>query len=135
MDADHGRIFRTGLLLRDGQEHKHHRKIMHEAFTRPVLREYAERMAPRIATGIADWGGSGASLPAFQAFKGLTLDLASSIFVGVDLGPSARKMNRAFEDMFALDARIACASLSSSTPAQVLEYILDFLRSAREEAR
>ena len=29
-----GRIFPNGLLLRDGAEHKHHRKIMHEAFKR-----------------------------------------------------------------------------------------------------
>ena len=36
-----GRIFPNGLLLRDGDEHKQHRKIMHEAFTRPALREYA----------------------------------------------------------------------------------------------
>ena len=32
-----GRIFTNGLLLRDGADHKHHRKIMHEAFTRPAL--------------------------------------------------------------------------------------------------
>ena len=63
-----GRIFPNGLLLRDGDEHKHHRKIMHEAFTRPALRDYAERMGPMIAAGIADWGERGT---AFLAFRGL----------------------------------------------------------------
>ena len=96
-----GRIFPNGLLLRDGAEHKHHRRIMHEAFTRPVLREYGERMGPRIAAGIADWGAGGRPIHAFQAFEALTLDLAASIFVGVDLGPSTRRMNRALEDMVA----------------------------------
>jgi cytochrome P450 len=133
-----GRIFPNGLLLRDGQEHKHHRKIMHEAFTRPVLREYADRMAPRIAMGIADWGGSGASLPAFQAFKGLTLDLASSIFVGVDLGPSARKMNRAFEDMVAASMsriRLRIPGLEFYNGLRGREYMLEFLAGMLEKKR
>ncbi len=50
-----GRIFPNGLLLRDGDEHKHHRKIMHEAFKRAPLRAYASRMNPMIEAGIADW--------------------------------------------------------------------------------
>ena len=45
-DVIMGRIFPNGLLLRDGDEHKHHRKIMHEAFTRPALREYARAHEP-----------------------------------------------------------------------------------------
>ena len=48
-----GTIFPNGLLLRDGAEHRHHRKIMHEAFKRPVLREYVERMNPAIERGLA----------------------------------------------------------------------------------
>jgi len=56
-----GRIFPNGLLLRDGDEHKHHRKIMHEAFKRTALREYASRMNPMIAAGIAKWATATAS--------------------------------------------------------------------------
>jgi cytochrome P450 len=96
-----GRIFPNGLLLRDGEEHKHHRKIMHEAFKRAALRAYGERMNPKIASGIAGWGAGGRTISAFQAFKELTLDLAASIFVGVDLGPETTRMNRVFEDMVA----------------------------------
>jgi cytochrome P450 len=47
-----GTIFPNGLLLRDGAEHRHHRKIMHGAFKRPVLREYVERMNPAVARGL-----------------------------------------------------------------------------------
>jgi cytochrome P450 len=45
-----GRIFPNGLLLRDGDEHKEHRKIMHEAFTRPALRQsmLSHRMFERV---------------------------------------------------------------------------------------
>ena len=94
-----GRIFPNGLLLRDGESHKHHRSIMHEAFTRPALREYAERMHPMIERGIAAWPANGQPFPPFRAFKEMTLDLAASLFVGVELGPETRRMNRVFEDM------------------------------------
>jgi cytochrome P450 len=93
-----GRIFPNGLLLRDGEEHKHHRKIMHEAFKRPALREYAERMNPMIEAGIESWEGRRL---AFQSYKELTLDMAASIFVGIDLGPETTRVNQVFEDLVA----------------------------------
>jgi cytochrome P450 len=96
-----GRIFPNGLLLRDGEEHKHHRKIMHEAFTRPALRQYAERMNPMIESGIADWHRRSQPLHVFPAFKELTLDIAASIFVGVSPGTATRRMNPVFEDLVA----------------------------------
>jgi cytochrome P450 len=96
-----GRIFSNGLLLRDGEDHKHHRKIMHQAFKRPPLRIYAERMNPMIEAGLAGWQQAPRPFLAFRAFKELTLDMAAAVFVGVDLGPETRAMNRAFEDMVA----------------------------------
>ncbi len=101
-----GRIFPNGLLLRDGDEHKHHRKIMHEAFKRAPLREYAARMNPMIATGIEKWGDDGGKRLAFPSFKALTLDIAASIFVGVDLGPATQKMNGVFENLVAASMSI-----------------------------
>jgi len=95
-----GTIFPNGLLLRDGAEHRHHRKIVHEAFRRPVLREYALHMNPAIERNLDGWPARG-RLQAFGAFKALTLDLAASIFVGVDLGRESRRMNEAFEAMVA----------------------------------
>ena len=96
-----GKIFPNGLLLRDGDEHKQHRKIMHEAFTRPALRQYLERMNPMIDRGLAVWKGQAAPFHAFRGFKVLTLDIAASIFVGVELGPETTKMNHVFEDLVA----------------------------------
>ena len=101
-----GRIFPNGLLLRDGEEHKHHRKIMHEAFKRVALREYAARMNPMISAGIEKWGDNGGKLLAFPAYKSLTLDIAASIFVGVDLGPETQRMNGVFEDLVAASMSI-----------------------------
>ncbi len=100
-DAIMGRIFPNGLLLRDGDDHKHHRKLMHTAFTRPVLAGYAERMSPTIAGHVEDLARGDGRILAFRAFKALTLDIAAEIFVGVDLGPDSARMNRAFEAMVA----------------------------------
>ena len=96
-----GRIFPNGLLLRDGDDHKRHRKIMREAFTRPALRQYGERMSPLIAHGLAQWAQARRPFLAFRAYKELTLDIAARIFVGVELGPEATRMNGVFEDLVA----------------------------------
>jgi cytochrome P450 len=96
-----GRIFPNGLLLRDGADHKHHRKVMHEAFTRPALRDYAQRMNPMIVRRVSELGSPGGPIPVFRAYKQLTLEMAASIFIGMDLGPTTRQMNVAFENMVA----------------------------------
>ncbi len=97
-----GRIFTNGLLLKDGADHKHHRKIMHEAFTRPALREYVERMNPAIVDGVSQLeAGAGTPQLAFSYYKQLTLEIAASIFIGMDLGPATKPMKTAFEDMVA----------------------------------
>jgi cytochrome P450 len=91
-----GRIFTNGLLLRDGDDHRHHRRIMQVAFHQTALREYVDRMNPHIAAALADWDGREGFL-AFPAFKQLTLDLACRIFLGIDLGGEIARLNRAFE--------------------------------------
>jgi cytochrome P450 len=96
-----GRIFPNGLLLMDGARHKQHRKIMHLPFKRPALRQYADQMNPMIESRLAEWLQGDGALLAYPAFKALTLDLAASIFVGIELGPEASRMNSAFEDLVA----------------------------------
>jgi cytochrome P450 len=100
-DAIMGRIFPNGLLLRDGDDHRHHRKIMHTAFTRPAIRDYAERMTPMIEAGLREWPAGGGDMLAFRSYKKLTLDIANAIFVGIPLGPGNAQMNGAFENMVA----------------------------------
>jgi cytochrome P450 len=92
-----GRIFTNGLLLRDGADHRHHRRIMQVAFHHTALREYVERMNPHIDTTIAEWEGTGNAFRAFPAFKHLTLDLACKIFLGIEPGADLVRLNRAFE--------------------------------------
>jgi cytochrome P450 len=95
-----GRIFPNGLLLRDGDDHRHHRRIMQVAFHQNALREYVDRMNPHIAAVLASWDGSRGRVGgflAFPAFKQLTLELACRIFLGIDLGGTAARLNEAFE--------------------------------------
>ena len=99
-----GKIFPNGLLLQDGGVHKHHRRIMHVPFKRPALRIYADRMNDMIDGRMDAWAEASAGdepFLAFPAYKTLTLDMAAANFIGVDLGPEAERMNRAFEDMVA----------------------------------
>jgi len=133
-----GRIFPNGLLLRDGEEHKHHRRIMHEAFKRPALREYAERMNPMIAAGIERWGEGGGRQLAFRAYKELTLDMAASIFVGVDLGPETTRVNRVFEDLVAASMswlRLPLPGLEFQRGLEGREYLVRTFRELLPEKR
>lgn len=92
-----GRVFGGGLLLRDGEEHRHHRRIMQNAFRKSALTGYSELMNPRVAQGLAAWPASG-ELRAFPAFKRLTLDLACSVFLGLELShEEAERVHGAFE--------------------------------------
>ena len=126
-----GRIFPNGLLLRDGDDHKHHRKIMHMPFKRGALRQYAERMNPMIEDAIASWRHDGGETLAFGALKQLTLEMAASIFIGADLGPATRRMNQAFEDMVAASmsrVRLRIPGLEFYRGLKGREFMVDYLR-------
>jgi cytochrome P450 len=133
-----GRIFPNGLLLRDGDEHKLHRKIMHEAFTRPALCNYLERMNPMIERGLEPWSERRAGFLAFRAFKELTLDIAASIFVGVDLGPETRRMNGVFEDLVAASmsrVRLPIPGLEFHRGLKGREFMIAYFRQLIPERR
>jgi cytochrome P450 len=125
-----GKIFPNGLLLFDGEEHKHQRKIMHGTFKRPILRDYAQRMNPMIRAGVEDWRQEGEAFLAFPAFKQLTLDIATSIFIGTELDEGSRRMNKAFEDMVAASMsriRLPIPGLEFHRGLLGREYMLQYL--------
>lgn len=92
-----GQFFRRGIMLLDFEEHRHHRGIMQAAFKKPVLMQYLVRMNPAIAEGITRWR-TGSKFPVLKRIKQLTLDLATTVFMGEQLGPEANRVNRAFVD-------------------------------------
>jgi cytochrome P450 len=93
-----GKVFPGAIMAMDGDEHRYQRRIMQVAFRKSVLRTYLEQMSPAIDAGIEAWMPStgSAARQMFPLLKQLTLDLAASVFMGVELGRSAKDLNKAF---------------------------------------
>lgn len=93
-----GPFFTRGIMLLDFEEHLHHRRIMQQAFTRHRLQAYQETMAPSIGAGLDGWI-PGRGFKVYDHVKQLTLDLATDVFMGVDLDRAeADRINGAFID-------------------------------------
>ena len=94
------RVFPGAIMAMDGEEHRYQRRIMQVAFRKSALRAYFDQMAPAIDHGLDQWLSGSHSGPRrlFPLFKQLTLDLAASVFMGVELGKNATALNRAFVD-------------------------------------
>lgn len=92
-----GPFFERGLMLLDFEEHLHHRRIMQQAFTRDRLVGYLKGMNAVLGDGFDAWEPAD-GFRFHPAFKQLTLDLATVVFVGHHLGPEADDLNRAFFD-------------------------------------
>lgn len=97
-----GRIFPNGLMLRDGDDHRYHRRLMQTGFKSKAMQGYLLQMRPGVQQAVGQWSTeSGGNMLAYPAFKKMTLDLAATIFLGMDLGDDAKKINRAFEETVA----------------------------------
>jgi cytochrome P450 len=93
-----GPFFRRGVMLMDFEEHRHHRRIMQQAFKRERLVAYLEAMNPAIARGLESWA-PGDAFPLYTRAKGLTLEIATKVFVGAEPGAESDRLNRAFVDI------------------------------------
>lgn len=93
-----GRIFPNGLMLRDGADHRYHRRLMQAGFKSKAMQGYLTQMIPQVEETLASWCDSERTeINAYPAFKQMTLDLAATIFLGMDLGNGANRLNKAFE--------------------------------------
>ena len=92
-----GPFFHGGVMLMDYDEHIYHRRILQQAFTRTRLVGYLDLMTPGITRGLDSWQ-PGHDFPLYSNTKQLLLELATEVFVGTELGPQAKRLERAFED-------------------------------------
>jgi cytochrome P450 len=125
-----GKIFPNGLMLRDGDDHRYHRRIMLSAFRTPALETYLAHMNGHIAERLDHWAADD-SLLAYPALKRLTLELACSVFLGIALGPEAERVNRAFEGTVAASMAMVRVPIPGLTWTKGLEgrrYLAEFLR-------
>jgi cytochrome P450 len=93
-----GPFFHRGIMLMDGAEHLHHRRIMQQAFTQAKLEAYLEPMNAVVAEAVSQWRASN-DFRIFPAIRDLTLDLAFDVFMGgAEFGSHKAEVNRAFVD-------------------------------------
>ena len=92
-----GPFFHRGIMLLDFEEHRDHRRIMQQAFTRSALDGYLDLMRPGIVRTVTGWP-SAHGFPFYTAVKELLLDQAAEVFVGAVLGPEADQLAADFHD-------------------------------------
>lgn len=95
-----GPFFDRGLMLLDFEEHHRHRRIMQSAFTREQVERYTESLQPAVIAGLDGWEPR-ADFRAYPALKELTLDLATTVFMGganLTTPNELHRVNRAFID-------------------------------------
>jgi cytochrome P450 len=92
-----GPFFDRGVMLLDFDEHRHHRRIMQQAFKHERLVAYLEKMNSGIELGVARWQ-PGPAFRLYRAAKQLTLDVATEVFMGEHLSAEADRLNSAFID-------------------------------------
>ncbi len=94
-----GPFFDNGLMLMDFDEHRQHRRLLQQAFTKKRLSTYSDAMQPVIENTIEQWQ-TGPDFQVYPATKALTLRLATEVFMGGTDDGDARmdRVNRAFID-------------------------------------
>lgn len=88
-------LLRTGILLRDFSDHRVHRRVLQQAFKRPVLAHYAEQLNQQLKSGIESWPKQD-SFKFQHKLKSLLLDNAASLFMGAELGKESDALNKNF---------------------------------------
>ncbi len=88
-------FFHRGLMLMSFDEHRMHRRIMQEAFTRPRLAGYVQQVTPCVHAKVPTWP-CGSSTRIYPLLKGLTLDIATRVFMGGRGADDSDAINRAF---------------------------------------
>jgi cytochrome P450 len=96
-----GLLFPKGLMLRDFDEHRVHRRALSFAFKSEPMKSYFTALDKGIAARVAQWKAKPGEMLIYPAMKQLTLDLAATSFLGADIGPEVDQINRAFVDMVA----------------------------------
>jgi cytochrome P450 len=102
------RLFPNGLMMRDFDEHRFQRKILQSAFKKEALTGYLDVMLPRLEQGVADFPKN-KTFGFKDQIKALLLDVAAQVFMGVEMGADADKINKAFVD--AMEASLAVVKL------------------------
>lgn len=93
-----GQFYKGGILMKDFAEHKFLRRMMQTAFKNAAMKNYVAMMNPIMQANIEQWD----KIPNFLFFphiKKTLLEVGAKVFIGVELGEEADKINQAFLDI------------------------------------
>ena len=133
-------LFPRGLMLRDAEDHRWHRRLMLPAFRKEALARYLDAMNPRIEAAIAQWGKQGAQgdLKFYPAIKRLTLAIAADVFLGTQLDAEIDQISADFTDLVAASVAIVRLPVVGRTYArgvQARARLADFIRERIAQRR
>ena len=115
-----GELFPRGLMLRDADDHRWHRRLMLPAFRKEALARYLERMTPRVELAINEWADRGEMLY-YPAIKRLTLAIAADVFLGAELEEEIDQISSDFTDLVAASVAVIRAPVIGRTYAKGLK--------------
>ena len=108
------RLFPRGLIMLDFDEHRLHRRAISVAFKAGPMKSYFHGLNAGVAAQIARWPRQG-EMRFYPAVKHMTLELAANSFLGIQLGPEAEWIRRAFVDMVAASVAVVRAPIPGTT--------------------
>lgn len=89
-------LFSGGLMLRDGTDHRAHRRTMQAAFRAEAMHGYLDTMRAEIPGQLAAWR-TGRVFRAYPALKQLSFNVGNRVFMGLAPGPESAATNAAFQ--------------------------------------
>ena len=101
-------LFPRGLMLRDADDHRWHRRLMLPAFRKEALARYLEAMSPRIEDAVSQWGktADAGDFKFYVAIKRLTLAIAADVFLGTQLDSEIDQISADFSDLVAASVAV-----------------------------
>ncbi|MFK7732700.1 MAG: cytochrome P450 [Pseudomonadales bacterium] len=126
-----GEFFPKNLLLRDFSDHRKHRRIMQTAFKNQMLESYMPLLHSIIGRHVRQWADQG-EVNFFKAIKSALLEVGSEIFLGLELGKEAQRVNQAFIDLALGSSTPLRYNLPGTPYARAIKahrYLYDFLRA------
>jgi len=123
-------FFSGGLMLRDFDDHRFHRRLLQSAFKRSALEGYVAQMHPHIVDAVASWP-AGSTLRFYPRIKRILLEQAATIFLGMPLGAEADRVLSAFTDLTlgtVAVVPVAVPGLARWKALRSREYLAGYLR-------
>ncbi|MDT9598965.1 cytochrome P450 [Sphingosinicella rhizophila] len=111
-----GRHFEGGLLLRDGQNHQWHRKLIASAFKQEQLQAYLKVFSRNVEALLGDW--SGESRDVYEMAQRLTFANGYEAFLGRDAAHATREDLLAFRYLMRSAIAVVTMALPGTAEAR-----------------